>query len=183
MKKTSFRSFTCALASALVGLAAQAESPGLVDFGKFTPPGHGGEFVEVQIRGNLLQFAARLVEKEEPEAAKLLRSVQLVRVNAVGLTDENRESMQQRVQKVCQDLESRGWERNAKVQGKSGEDIGVYTQTQGGEALAGVVVTVMDPKNVVLVNIVGDIRPEQIAALGDSLNIQPLKELRAEAKR
>ena len=169
--------FAFALATASLCLTAHAESPGLVDFGKFTPPGNGSEFVEVQVRSNLLTFAARLVEKDQPEAAKLLRNVQLVRVNVVGLTEENREEMQQRVQKIRQELERRGWERNVNVQGKAGEDVGIYTQTRGGESLAGVTVTVIEPKSVVLVNVVGDIQPEQIAALGESLNIKPLKHI------
>ena len=177
MKRSLCHSFAFALITAGFCLTAHAESPGAVDFGKFTPPGNGSEFVEVQVRSNLLNFAATLVEKDEPEAAKLLRGVQLVRVNVVGLTDENREETQKRVQKIRQDLEGRGWERNVNVQGKDGEDVGVYTQTQGGTALAGVVVTVVDPKNVVLVNVVGDIRPEQIAALGEKLNLKPLKKI------
>ena len=82
-----------------------------------------------------------------------------------------------RLQKIRQDLEGRGWERNVNVQGKDGEEVGVYTRTGRGETLAGVVITVIDPQNVVLVNVVGDIRPEQIAALGESLNIKPLKEI------
>jgi hypothetical protein len=53
----------------------------------------------------------------------------------------------------------------------------VHTQTRGAEALAGVAITVIDPKNAVLVNVVGDIRPEQIVALGESLNLKPLKEI------
>jgi hypothetical protein len=177
MKTPPCRLFGFALVTASLCLVARAESPGLVDFGKFTPPGKGSEFVEVQVRSNLLNFAAQLVEKEQPEAAKLLRNVQLVRVNVIGLTEENREEMQQRVQKIRQDLEGRGWERNVNVQGKAGEDVGIYTQTRGGEALAGVAVTVIEANSVVLVNVVGDIRPEQITALGESLNIKPLKEL------
>ncbi len=177
MKNSLCRPFAFALLTAGLCLTARADSPGMVDFGKFTPPGKGGEFVEVNIRSNLLNFAALLVEKEEPDAAKLLRSVQCVRVNVVGLSDENRDEMQKRVQSIRQDLEERGWERNVNVQGKQGEDVGVYTQTQGGTALAGVAVTVVDPKNVVLVNVVGDIRPEQIAALGEKLDIKPLKEI------
>ena len=175
--------FALALVTASLNLTAHAESPGLVDFGKFTPPGKGSEFVEVQIRSNLLNFAAQLVEKEQPEAAKLLRNVQLVRVNVVGLTEENREEMQQRVQKIRQELEGRGWERNVNLQGKAGEDVGIYTQTRSGDALAGVAVTVIEQKNVVLVNVVGDIRPEQIAALGESLNIKPLKEIGSAVKQ
>jgi hypothetical protein len=177
MKNPLYRPLAFALVTFSLGLMARAESPGLVDFGKFTPPGKGSEFVEVQVRSNLLGFAAQLLEKEQPEAAKLLRSVQLVRVNVVGLTEENREEMQQRVQKIRQELEGRGWERNVNVQGKNGEDVGIYTQTRGGETLAGVAITVIEPKNVVLVNVVGDIRPEQISALGESLNIKPLKEI------
>ena len=183
MKYSFCRPIVFALVTASLCLTARAESPGMVDFGKFTPPGKGGEFVEVQIRSNLLTFAAQLVEKEQPDAAKLLRSVQLVRVNVVGLSDENRDEMQKRIQKIRQELEGRGWERNVNVQGKDGEDVGVYTQTQGGNALAGVAITVIDPKNVVLVNVVGDIRPEQIAALGESLNIKPLKEIGGAVKK
>ena len=182
MKKLLFRSFTLALITAGFGLTARADSPGMVDFGKFTPPGNGSEFVEVQIRSNLLNFAATLVEKDEPDAAKLLRGVQLVRVNVVGLSDANREEMQKRVQTIRQDLEARGWERNVNVQGKDGEDVGVYTQTQGGTAIAGIVVTVVDSEHAVFVNLVGDIRPEQIAALGEKLNIKPLKKLGEEVK-
>jgi len=178
MKRMLCRSFTFALVAAGLAFAARADSPGLVDFGKFAPPGKGAEFVEVNIRSNLLNFAATLVEKEEPEAAKLLRSVQLVRVNVLGLTDQNRDELQKRVQTIRQELEGKGWERNVNVQRKEGEDVGVYTQTQDGTVLAGVAVTVIDPKNVVLVNVVGDIKPEQIAALGEKLDIKSLKEIK-----
>ena len=36
----------------------------------------------------------------------------------------------------------------------------------------------IDPKDgVVLVNIVGDIKPEQVAAIGEALNIKPLEKI------
>jgi hypothetical protein len=175
--------FAFALVTASLCLTAHAAAPGVVDFGKFSPPDKGSEFVEVQVKSNLLTLAAQLVDKEQPDAARLLRSVQLVRVTVVGLTEENREEMQKRVQKIRQDLDGRGWERNVNVQGKDGEDIVVHTQTRGAEALAGVAITVIDPKNAVLVNDVGDIRPEQIVALGESLNIKPLKEIGGAIKK
>ena len=177
MKRPLYCLFASALIAIIPTLATSAESPGVVDFGKFTAPGNGSEFVEVQIRSNLLNFAATLVEKEEPDAAKLLRSVQLVRVNVIGLTDANRDEMQKRVKDIRTSLEGRGWERNVNVQGKDGEDVGVYTQLQGGTVLAGVAVTVIDRQNAVFVNVVGDIRPEQISALGEKLNIEPLKKI------
>ena len=184
MKHSICRPFALALVALGLGLRANAGTdPGLVDFGKFTAPGKGSEFVEVLIKSNLLSLAAQLVEKAEPDAAKLLRSVQLVRVNVVGINDENREEMHKRVQKIRQDLDNSGWERNVNVQGKGGEDVGVYTSTRGGEALAGVAVTVIDAENIVLVNVVGDIKPEQIAQLGEKLNIKPLKDIGGAIKK
>jgi Domain of unknown function (DUF4252) len=158
--------------------------PGQVDFGKFTPPADGGQFVEIQINSNLLSLAAQVVEKQQPEAAKLLRSVQLVHVNVVGLTDENRAELTKRVRQIRHDLDARGWDHNVVVQGKDGQDVGIYTKTRGGEALAGLAITVIDAKDqVVLINIVGDIRPEQVAALGEKLDIEPLKDVGAVLKK
>jgi hypothetical protein len=178
--------YPLAVAAVTAGLgftALAAHSPGQVDFGKFTPPGDGGQFVEVQINSNLLSLTAKLVEKQQPDAAKLLRSVQLVHVNVVGLTDENRAEMTKRVQQIRQDLAPQGWEQNVVVQEKDGQDVGIYTKTRGGEALEGLVITVIEPKGqVVLVNIVGDIRPEQIAVLGEKLDIKPLKDIGAALK-
>ena len=177
MKKPICGSFAMAVLVTCLSLNTNAQdSPGMVDFGKFTPPGNGGEFVEVQVKSNLISLAARLVEKEEPEAAELLRNVELVRVNVVGLNDDNRDEMTKRVEKIRAELDAKGWERNVNVQGKKGEDVGVYTKTRGTEALAGVTITIIERKNIVLANVVGDIRPEQVAALGESLNIEPLKE-------
>jgi len=154
--------------------------PGQVDFGKFSPPGDDGQFVEIQINSNLLSLAAQVVEKQQPETAKLLRSVQLVHVNVIGLTDENRAELTKRVRQIRYDLDARGWDHNVAVQRKDGQDVGIYTKTRGGEALAGIAITVIDAKyRVVLINIVGDIRPDQVAALGEKLNIEPLKDIGA----
>jgi hypothetical protein len=175
---------TIAVLAAGVSLNVLAgPSPGQVDFGKFTPSDGGGEFVEIQIKSNLLSLAAQLVEKQEPAAAELVRSVELIRVNVIGLTDVNRADVVKRVRQIRQDLDTQGWEHNVVVREKNGEDVGIYTKTRGGESLAGLVITVIDPKDeVVLINIVGDIRPEQVAALGEKLDIKPLKEIGAALK-
>jgi hypothetical protein len=59
-----------------------------------------------------------------------------------------------------------------------GDDVQIYTKTRGEEAIEGLVVTVISGRNeVVLVNIVGDIKPEQIATLAERFNIDPLKKI------
>lgn len=181
--KTNTLSLVTALALASYSINCHAETAsGYVEFGKITPPGKGAEFVEVQLRSNLLNLAASLVAKENPEAAKLVRSVELVQVTVVGITKENRTDLDARLTKIRGDLEAKSWERNVCVKGKDGEDVAVFTKTRGAEALAGITITVKDQQHAVFVNIVGDIKPEQVAALGESLNLEPLKQAGAALK-
>jgi hypothetical protein len=181
MKHFMRRTLALAALSTLASFAAQAADnpPGYIDFGKFTPPSSGGEFVEVHIKSNLIAMVARLAEKSDPDVAELLRGLQLVRVNVVGLDDGNRSEMEKRVKNIRTELDSHGWERVVTAQQKD-QDVGVYLKTRGQEAVEGLVVTVIEGNHeAVLVNIVGDIKPEKIALIGEKLNIEPLKKIGA----
>jgi hypothetical protein len=160
-----------------VKLCGETPPPGQVDFGTFTAPSGGGEFVEVNVTGSLISLATKFVEKDEPDVAQVLKGLQSVRVNVIGLNDENRSEMQTRVQGIRKDLEAKGWERIVKVQEK-GQDVGVYLKTQNKDTVQGLVVVVIDSdKQAVFVNVVGDIKPEQLSMLGEKLHIDPLKKL------
>jgi hypothetical protein len=176
--KTAIRN-TVALAVlsafASVGVCADKPPAGYVDFGQFSPPASGGEFVEVHIKSNLISMAARLVEKSEPDVAELIRGLQLIRVNVIGLDDGNRAEIEKRVKKIRSELDANGWERVVTAQ-KKDEDVGVYLKTRGSDAVEGVVVTVIEGnREAVLINIVGDIKPDKIAVIGERLDIEPLK--------
>jgi hypothetical protein len=172
-----------ALATAILQLAltatvyGEALPPGQVDFGTFSPSASGGQFVEVNLTSSLIGLATKFVEKDQPEVAQILRGLQLVRVNVVGLNDENRSDMEARVQNVRKELESKGWERIVTAQEK-GQDVGVYLKTQNKDTVQGVVVLVLDGRNqAVFVNVVGDIKPDQLAMVGEKLHIDPLKKI------
>jgi hypothetical protein len=169
---------TATLAVALcTAVCAEDLPPGQVDFGTFSPPKGGGEFVEVSLPSSLISLAGRLVEKDEPELAQVLNGLKRVRVNVIGLEDQNRAEIQQRAQKVRQELADKGWERIVTAQQK-GQDVSVYLKMSEKGAVQGLVAVVMDGKqHAVFVNIVGDIKPEQVAMLGDKLNIDPLKKI------
>jgi hypothetical protein len=173
-------------AAAVCGLAAfpVAAGPlrGQIDFGAFTPAPSGAEFVEVNIPANLIALAARFVEKEEPDIAKLLNSIKLVRVNVIGLDDKNREEISQRVQKVRKDLDGNGWTRLVTAM-KENQDVGVYLNMGENDAIQGLAVVVMEgTRQAVFVNIVGNIQPDQLTTLGERLHIDPLKEIGQKVK-
>lgn len=173
------------LAAGLNLNAFAGTNAGEVDFGKLGEPDKGGKYIEVNLGRHLISLAARLIEKPRPEAAALLRSVQLVRVNVVGLGDDNRTDTEKRVRDIRTQIEKLGWERVVTVQEQTGEDVGIYIKARADEALEGIVITVLDnrKKEAVFVNIVGDIKPEQLAALGEALNIDPLKKIGGSVKK
>jgi hypothetical protein len=155
---------------------ADALEPGQVDFGTFKPDS-STEFIEVNVPSSLINLAAKFVEKQEPEVAKLLHGLKLVRVNVVGLTDDNKSDLEKRVSKVRNELSGRGWERLVTVQ-KEGQDVGIFMKMDKDSAVQGLAVTLIEAgKQAVFVNVVGDIKPEQLTMLGERLNIDQLKDL------
>jgi hypothetical protein len=177
MKHLFLQSLGLFALSATLTLQAATPSSGLVDFGKFTPPESGRQFVEVNINSNLIGIAARLTQRAEPEVAELLQGIQRIRVNVMSLDEANRTEVENRVKTIREDLDKQGWERIVTVQQKT-EDVGIHLRTRGQEAVEGLVVTVLKGnKEAVLVNIVGNIVPEKLAILGERFNIDPLKQM------
>jgi hypothetical protein len=169
------------IAASTIACVSAANPPGYVDFGKLTPR-PGGEFVEVNVNSNLIAMVTNIA-KDEPEVTDVLRGLKSIRVNVLGVNQDNREELQSRIESVRSQLDAGGWERVVSViSGK--DDVGVYMKMRGPEAVEGLVVTVLEGKgHAVFVNIVGDIRPEKLTMLGERFNIEPLKHLPGKAQK
>lgn len=153
------------------GLSA-AESPGAIDFGNIPGPSGHGEQVEVHVPRNLISIAQKIVAKQEPEVAKLLESVESVRVRVVSLDEGNRAAVEKRMGEVRADLTKAGWQKVVTAK-DGGDDVAIFMRTKGDEVIEGVAVTVLGANSeAVFVNVVGSIRPEQIAELADALHVK-----------
>lgn len=170
-------------AAATLALGADELLPGQVDFGNFSPPKGEGQFVEVNVPTGLIALAAKLVEKDQPDVAKLLNGLKMVHVNVIGLNADNRAELQQRAQKIRKELAGRGWERIVTAQQKN-QDVSVYLKMGEKGAVQGLAAVVLDGnEHAVFANIVGDIKPEQLAMLGEKLHIDPLKQIGNSAQK
>ncbi|MBN8248880.1 MAG: DUF4252 domain-containing protein, partial [Verrucomicrobia bacterium] len=102
----------------LLPMTADTPAAGFVDLGDFSPANDGGQFVEVNLKGGLLAMAVKVAETQEPEVAEILRGIQAVRVNVVGINESNRKELSDRVQTLRSTLSTGGWERVVTVQEK-----------------------------------------------------------------
>ena len=178
MKTLLCQTCVTAVASLLLSAPLRADNPppGLVNFGKFTKPAHG-ELVEINLNGDTIAMALQVAGKSQPDLAESLRGLHSIRVNVVGLDDQNREEVTRRMKTLRGELDTLGWQPIVSVQEKK-EDVGIYLKTRGREAVEGVVITVLEGrKEAVFINIVGDIKIEKLAALGDKLNVDALKKI------
>ena len=156
-------------------LTAANSDPGAVDLGQFTPSTERAEFVEIQIKSNLIGLVAGLARQAEPEVADLLQSLRSIRVNVIGLGEDNRAEVTKRVQDLRRQLDRDRWDRIVTVQEKD-QDVGVYVKLRGQEAFEGIVVTVLDGgKEAVLINVAGDLPPEKLSLIGERFNIEPIR--------
>jgi hypothetical protein len=183
--RSSFAAATLSVALTTFASAAESE-PGAIDIGQLVPATKG-EFVEVNVSGAMLKFAARIAARQEPEVAELLRNLKSIRVNVVGLDDSNREATAGKIDDVRRKLESQGWTRMVTVRERNdGDNVDVHVKQRGEDAIDGLVVTVLDRKGeAVFVNIVGNINADQIAQIADKFDIEPLRKvhLKIESKK
>jgi hypothetical protein len=169
---------TAILASSLVpNLQAQTAPSGHVDFGKFSAPAAGGQFVEVNLSSNIIAMVARLGKEAEPQIANVLAGLRSIRVNVIGLDDQNRPELEKHFASIRSDLDTQSWERVVTAQ-MDNVDVSVHLRTTGSEAIRGLVVTVIENhKQAVLVNIDGDIKLEDVEMIGERFNVEPLKKV------
>jgi len=182
MKRSLRSSFAAATLGAVFALSSfAADDAGQVDFGQLIAA-DGCKFVEVNLQSGLIKFVAKIAASEDPEAAELLRNIKHVRVNVIGLNDSNRAATLQQVATIRADLARKGWEKIVTVRegaDKDGDDVAIFMKSRGDEAIEGLVVTVVSKQGeAVLVNVVGDIRAEQLAKLGERLDLEPMRKLK-----
>jgi hypothetical protein len=177
----SFRSLALAfgLSLALTSAAFATETAaGFVDIGQLMPATKG-EFVEINLSSGMLKFAAKLATRHDPDAAALIANLQQIRVNVVGMDDSNRAATIERIESVRHNLEAKGWTKMVTVRDSAkGDNVDVHVKQRGDDGIDGLVVTVIDRKGeAVFVNIVGNINADQIAAIADKFDIDPLKKI------
>lgn len=131
------------------------------------------ETIDVRVDGSLLQIASKFLDKNranEAQVREILNVLKGVYVKGVEFDKEGQFS-EQDVEAVRQQLNAPGWSRVVGVRSKrEGENVEVFLMLGNG-VIEGVGVLVTDPKQLMVVNVVGPIDPEKISELRGSFGI------------
>ena len=130
------------------------------------------QVTDVTLDGTLLEFAARMIEKTDdgdPDVAQLksiIGKLKGIYVKSFEF-DEDSQYSKADVDAVRAQLTSPAWSKLVQSVDKRHNEVNEVYILKKGNQVAGLVVLVAEPRELTIVNIVGDVPVEKIAALED----------------
>ena len=175
MKLTMLRLVSIALVAAVCGAApvhAQNARLQIDHLDKLFPK--AVETVDVRVDGSLLMMASKFLRSDKADEAAVKEIVQALKgVYVKGVEfDKEGEYSDADVESVRQQLSAPGWERIVGVRSKrDGQNVEVFLMINNDAVIEGIGVLISDPKQVMVVNVVGPLDPEKINNLRGQFGI------------
>jgi hypothetical protein len=175
MKLTMLRLISIALVAAVCGVApvrAQNARLQIDHLDKLFPK--AVETVDVNIDGSLLLMASKFLRSDKADEAavkEIVKALKGVYVKGVEF-DKEGEYSDADVESVRQQLSAPGWDRIVGVRSKrDGQNVEVFLMINNDAVIEGIGVLISDPKQVMVVNVVGPLDPEKINNLRGQFGI------------
>jgi hypothetical protein len=132
------------------------------------------ETIDVRVDGGLLLMASKFLRSDKADEAavkEIVRDLKGVYVKGVEF-DKEGEFTAADVEEIRQQLAGPGWDRIVGVRSKrDGENVEVFLMISADAVIEGVGVLITDPKQIMVVNVVGKIDPEKINNLRGQFGI------------
>lgn len=165
------------LAAALLASTAHADAddkafasmPGYVDFAALAKIPDEAK-VEVNLKSPMLGLVSKFVGHDDPDLRDMLANLKLVRVRVYDITPEIEKAFISAGSETTSRLDKNGWERIVRVR-DDGERVDVYFKpSTKAEWIEGVLIIALD-NEAAFINIVGQIRPEDVGRIGEHFDI------------
>ena len=132
------------------------------------------ETIDVTVDSNLLKLASKFLKSDKADEAAAREIVGMLKgVYVKGVEfDKDGEYSESDVDAVRQQLRAPGWDRIVGVRSKREKgNVEVYLMLNNAGTIDGVGVLIFDPKQLMVVNVVGQIDPEKITQLRGQFGI------------
>ena len=157
--------------------------PGYVDFTSVYSIIGAEPNVEVNLNEPLLKLVTGIMsaqdghDPEQEKAARFISSLLSVNVRVFNNLTTSQDAVIDTMAAVAEDLDAQQWQRIVRVREEQ-EHVDVYFRMSDDASLIhGITVMVSDSAESVLINIVGDISPDDINALATRFDIDELSNL------
>ncbi|HUP42362.1 MAG TPA: DUF4252 domain-containing protein [Thermoanaerobaculia bacterium] len=149
--------------------------PGFVEFSDLGVEAPGKLTLRVALHGPLLRLVAEAARGEEPGFAELVDKLQGIFAQIYELPAGGREAVERQAAATARALEGRGWQTVVEVH-DSGGDTSYLQVRSGGERILGLAVMFVDAGGSAgVINVVGDITPEDVGRIGRTFDIDALE--------
>jgi hypothetical protein len=146
--------------------------PGYVDFSILTAIAATEPTVEFSLKAPLIILITILISNQDNEAADFISKLIRVTVNVFESDDIDVDEIASPMSAMAEDLDSAGWDRVVRVR-EDENHVDIYFRlVSNADVIYGIAIMVAEPREKVLVNIVGD-----ISALGRRFEFDELADL------
>jgi hypothetical protein len=152
--------------------------PGYVDLGAWAGLDTAESTVEVYIKEPILGLVARLAGEGDPELARVLSALKLIRVQTYSIGAARTPSIKSEIEEIRKRLQKEHWETVVRAQEKN-EQVHVFLKSAENKVNGLFIVAAEYGDEIAFVNIVGDIDLDSIARLGEKFDIPGLDSLKA----
>lgn len=165
--------FTTGLIALMLSAPVQALASGRVDFADLSA--HYGEpKVEINLSSTLMKLVGSFANHEDPEIGEILANLETIKVRVYNLNGEA-DKANATIDSVSKTLRSDNWDTLVTVNdNEDDQKVRIFSKSTN-NIIDGVVVMVVSPEKeggeAVFINIVGEIDPEKIGKVAETLDI------------
>ena len=125
--------------------------------------------VEINLRGAMLRLIAKVTGDDDPEYAGIMNHLEAIRVQIAPVDRLQAEDIRKGLDTGVAMLENRGWFRMVLTRDEV-EEVHIYGRERDGD-LQGLTVLAMEDDEVIVLNLVGSIDPDQLGNLMTGLDL------------
>lgn len=156
--------------------------PGYVDFSSMEVFKTGETTVEVFLKEPLLSLVANASRTEDPDLAKLLSSLKLIRVQTFSIDSLRTPEIKTKVSQIAKKLRKDKWEIIVRAQ-EPDEQVHIYMKSVKAKIAGLVIMAISYGEEAAFVNIVGDLDLENLGKLSRKFDIPALDSLKTPPKQ
>lgn len=125
--------------------------------------------VEINLRGAMLRLIGKVALDEDPEFAQIMNDLEAIRVQIAPADRLQSDDIRKGLDSGVSMLENLGWYRMVLTRDE-GEEVHIYGRESDG-GLQGLTVLAVEDEEVIVLNLVGRIDPDQLGSLMTGLDL------------